>query len=184
MNNQGIGQIGGTLLLLLLAIGGGYGIYATASGVEQTDNESISVFRPVEDAVFDGTDTDLYVSDEYGFHLVAPEGWSLSKITPSDGSGNTYISMILKHNVTEDFVSFNVLNPEMESIVRSSISIKEETDTTMGGQTAVQLEGTDLKDGSKVSIRLSNRDTYLYQLTSYTQPEALDIILSGITILE
>lgn len=170
-----ISQVGGLVILLIMAIGGGFGIYATASSANQLDQMVVLSHDNLK------TDGQIYFHDDYKFGFVYPDGWTLTEAsTPPDSYA--YFAVILRDPVTEDHLSFSLLNPSMEGIVRNSLSLEKESDLTFAMLSGTKLTGTDLKDGSLVTMVIARSDKYLYQITSYADESVLDNFIKGFNI--
>ncbi len=182
MKQNGIGQISGIIILLFLAVGGGIGIYATASSADQLSETSLTTTSVNLNGKM--VETKIYSNDDYGVAFIPLEDWTITEETPDFSLTKTHLSVTMENEATEDRVVFSVLDPSMRNIVKNSISVEEQTNVLMGDLEAEQLSGGDQKDGSEVIIVLAENDNYLFQITGYTDADTLDNLLSGFNIVE
>ncbi|MDD5567547.1 MAG: hypothetical protein PHH01_05120 [Patescibacteria group bacterium] len=179
MKAKGINQVGGIVILLLLAVGGGYGIYATASSLDSASSPTVTFQRnKIKNS---NTNSTTYTSEKYGIEIRPPSGWIATEQTV-DSAGLVFLSVKLTNQTNDDFATISVMDPELEGLVRNSLSIERESDTLLSGLSAKKLVGGNMKDGSPVTMILAEKGNYLYQITSYTSSDTLDKIIEEITI--
>lgn len=115
-----------------------------------------------------------YRDDAYGFELSYTDDWIIGSETTGSGASEIY-SVTLDQD--DDSVTINVMDPEMEGLVRSSIASVTETTIKISGIDAIRLDGNSLKDGSPVSILLVEKSGSLYSIQG--NGDGFDEIVSG-----
>ncbi len=181
MNHQGVGQISGILILMLLAIGGGIGIYVTASEDKEFTTSSVLMKSEIN-SNSENSDENVYLNDQYGFMMNIPDGWTSREAQSS--AEDIYFTLVLEDTLTEDVINLSIMSPSLEGMARNSISINNEYEELLGGIEATRLVGESLKDGSVVEIILAKTGEKMYEITSSAPKETLDNILSGFMMLE
>ncbi len=115
-----------------------------------------------------------YRDDKYGFELSYTDDWSVESETT--GSQTTEI-----HSITlsrdADSVTINIMDPDMEGLVRNSITSTTETTLTISGNNAIRLDGSSSKDGSSISVLLVKKSGSLYSIQG--SGDGFDEIVNG-----
>lgn len=179
MARSRISPLSGAIVLVLLALGSSYAIYAMA---HENDEVSTPAGLKVENrTVSNQSDRATpYFNDQYGFGFTVPDGWTTKESKPS--TGDIYLTVTLTDPASKERLMFSVMSPSQESLVRDSLSVITEKPVLIDSVEGIMLSGEDLKDGSAVTILLVKRGQYLYEVTSYASSGTLDLFASTINI--
>ncbi|MFA5106801.1 MAG: hypothetical protein WC497_00565 [Patescibacteria group bacterium] len=178
-----IKPINGIIILLLLAIGGGYGIYTMASVTDQAQLGLRVISRNIPSNGNAAGEANTYVNTQYGIQLTQPDGWNVVETTPI-GLTEAALTVTLTDPLSTNRMIFSILQPSMKETLRSSLSIESEGTAMLGTLTAEKWVGEDQKDGSPVTIVTAESNGRLYEVTSYAPAETLDSFLSAFKIVQ
>lgn len=103
-----------------------------------------------------------FANEEYGFRVQYPQEWFVEESTSGTGSGSIYSVQLRGDSYG---ITISVMPETLESIVRNSISIQQETQIDVRGRTGTRLTGTDAHDGSPYSVVLIRRDETLFAIS-------------------
>ncbi len=173
----------GIVILLLLAFGGGYGIYAMASATDQTQFGLRVINRNISANKNASGEANTYVNSQYGIELARPADWNAVETTPV-GLAEAMLTVTLTDPLSTERMIFSIFQPSMKETLRNSLSIESEGTALLGTLAADKWVGEDQKDGSPVTIITAESNGRLYEVTSYASESTLDSFLSAFKIVQ
>ncbi|MDP3964599.1 MAG: hypothetical protein Q8Q20_03010 [bacterium] len=175
-------QIAGVILLFILAVAAGAGIYVMASMDESATLETTSVTQPIEIIVDDSGA--LYANNEHNFQFLAPVGWAVRETTPSQGVSGIYFTVIANQEETNQFLSISVIDSDQADTVIDSFSVISREAISVDGVNSTKYTATDNKDGSPVTLITVPNGERSFHFTSYIEEVELDRILESFMIVQ
>ncbi|MBI4414879.1 MAG: hypothetical protein HY566_01405 [Candidatus Kerfeldbacteria bacterium] len=105
--------------------------------------------------------TTQYTDAEFGFSLTHPSDWKVER--NSTGEGENRIVNIVMGDGSQG-VTIVIIPVALEGVVRESISITEENETTVNGKQATRIQARTAKDGSPLDLLLFRNGGMLIDL--------------------
>lgn len=183
MAKHRIQPISGIVILSLLALGCGYGIYAMARVSEPAQINLRTVNRDIVANTDNSGEPGIYANSTYGIQLAQPAGWKGVETTPI-GIPDAMLTVTFTDPLTNNRLIFSIFKPAVINTLRNSLSITSESKTMLGTLSADKWVGEDLKDGSPVTIITAEQRGRLYEVTSYAPESTLDSFLSAFKIVQ
>lgn len=95
--------------------------------------------------------TTQYSDSEFGFSLTYPSDWKVER--DSTGEGENRIVNIVMGDGSKG-ITVVVIPVALEGVVRESVSITTESETTINGKQATRIQARTAKDGSSIDLLL------------------------------
>ncbi|PIR97355.1 MAG: hypothetical protein COT91_01690 [Candidatus Doudnabacteria bacterium CG10_big_fil_rev_8_21_14_0_10_41_10] len=140
------------LFIIVIVVAGGLGAYLLSSSDNENDNiESEVMSQKIE--------WRQYTNDFYGYTVSYPGSWVLE----SNSSNGDSITFFDSSDFREE-LTIAVADPEVETIIRETLSITKETEIEVAGYKTVKMTGKESEGGDITNIvilRLSERLFYI-----------------------